>query len=520
MLSTAVIVFREVLEAALIIGIVLTATQAVANRGRWISYGVAAGLIGACVVAVFAEGIAQAAEGMGQEIFNAGVLLAATAMLAWHNLWMAKHGRELATRMKSVGRDVSDESQPLHVLSIVVALAVLREGSEVVLFVYGIAAGGASSLFMLSGGVLGIVAGAAVGAALYFGLLRIPTKYLFTATAWLIVLLAAGMASQAAGFLIQAGILPAIKPVLWDTSSILSEHSLIGEMLHTLVGYDDRPAAMQFLVYAGAVVVIGAMTMAASKPFNMRAAGVAAVIVAAITVVTMFLIPSPAHATHKVYYPTVEEGETEFELRGHTTFDNDTSQRNEQKYKIGVGRGFNSFWFSEIYGEVEKPAGADSYEMESFEWENLFQLTEQGKYWADWGFLIEYSKARESGEPDKIALTPIMQKQLARDLVTLNLTFEKQSGDNAADKWQLAYAWQYRLQGSRKLEYGLEGYGELGEVTDWNSSSDQVHQVGPAIFGKLKTASGHAWKYAVGLLAGLTSATPSATLTGLFEYEF
>lgn len=520
MLSTAVIVFREVLEAALIIGIVLTATQAVANRGRWIAYGVGGGLVGACIVAAFAGAIAQAAEGMGQEIFNAGVLLTATAMLAWHNLWMARHGRELAVRMKSVGQGVSEETKPLHVLSIVIALAVLREGSEVVLFAYGIAAGGANTLLMFTGGVLGIVAGAAMGAALYLGLLRIPTKYLFTATAWLIVLLAAGMASQAAGFLTQAGILPAIKPVLWDTSAVLSEHSLIGETLHTLIGYDDRPSGMQFLVYAIAVVVIGTMTLAASKPLNMRTAGVAAVIVAAITLVTMVLVPAPAHATHKVYYPTVEKGETELELRGHITSDSDSALRNEQKYKIGVGHGINNFWFTELYGEVEKPAGVDNYEMESVEWENLFQLTPQGKYWADWGFLIEYSKARESGEPDKTALTPIMQKQLGQDLLTVNLTFENQSGDNAADGWQFAYAWQYRWHGDRKMEIGLEGYGETGDVDDFNPTDEQVHQVGPAIFGKLKTASGHAWKYGLGLLAGLTSATPAATLTGLFEYEF
>ena len=265
MLSTAIIVFREVLEASLIIGILLTATQGVAGRNRWISYGVGGGLVGACVVAFFAEVIAAASEGMGQEIFNAGVLLAATAMLAWHNLWMARHGRELATRMKTVGQGVGENAQPLYMLSIVVALAVLREGSEVVLFAYGIAAGGANALPMLSGGVLGIFAGIAVGAALYFGLLRIPTRYLFTATAWLIVLLAAGMASQAAHFLIQAGILPAIKPILWDTSMILSERSLIGEMLHTLIGYDDRPAAMQFIIYVSAIAVIGAMTLIATK---------------------------------------------------------------------------------------------------------------------------------------------------------------------------------------------------------------------------------------------------------------
>jgi high-affinity iron transporter len=217
---------------------------------------------------MFAEGLAQAAEGVGQEIFNAGVLFAAMAMLAWHNMWMARHGRELATRMKDVGRDVVENTQPLYVLSIVVALAVLREGAEVVLFAYGITAGGANGLPMLAGSALGVIFGIAIGAALYLGLLRIPPRFLFTATAWLIVLLAAGMASQATAYLIQAGMLPVIKPVLWDTSAFLSESSLMGETLHTLVGYDDRPSAMQFLVYVLAVMVVGAMTLAAKKLAN------------------------------------------------------------------------------------------------------------------------------------------------------------------------------------------------------------------------------------------------------------
>jgi len=298
-LSTAIIVFREVLEAALIISILLTATKGVAGRERWISYGIGGGLIGACVVAFFAEVIAAASEGMGQEIFNAGVLLAAMGMLAWHNLWMASHGRELAMRMKTVGQGVGENAEPLYMLAVVVALAVLREGSEVVLFAYGIAAGGANALPMLSGGVLGIVAGVAVGAGLYFGLLRIPTRYLFTATAWLIVLLAAGMASQATHFLIQAGTLPAIKPVLWDTSMILSEKSLVGEVLHTLVGYDDRPAAMQFIVYISAIVVIGAMTLVATKPARVRMAGTVAVLfVSIVTATTVLLLPETTQATH------------------------------------------------------------------------------------------------------------------------------------------------------------------------------------------------------------------------------
>jgi high-affinity iron transporter len=266
MLSAALIVFREVLEAALIIGIVLTATRGVAGRARAIALGITAGIGGACLVAYFADTLAQAAEGVGPELFNAGILLMATAMLAWHNLWMVQHGRALATEMSHVGQAVATGNQPVQVLAIVVALAVLREGAEVVLFAFGIAAAGTDTGALFMGGLLGIVAGMAVGGALYFGLLRIPTRHLFAVTSGLLVLLAAGMAAQASAFLIQAGLLPAIKPVLWDTSAMLSEKSIFGQTLHTLVGYVDRPAAMQFLVYVFAVVLIGGLTLASRKP--------------------------------------------------------------------------------------------------------------------------------------------------------------------------------------------------------------------------------------------------------------
>src|SRR5208282_2124332 len=99
MLATLVIVFREVIEAGLIIGIVLAATQGVARRGLWVGYGVVGGVAGACVVAVFAGQIAALFAGSGQELFNAGILLLAVAMLTWHNVWMASHGRAIAQQM-------------------------------------------------------------------------------------------------------------------------------------------------------------------------------------------------------------------------------------------------------------------------------------------------------------------------------------------------------------------------------------------------------------------------------------
>ena len=134
MLSTALIVFREVLEAALVVSIVLAATKGVPRRGWWVSGGLAGGIVGAGLIAGFADVISTWASGMGQEVFNAGVMFVAVIMLAWHSIWMSQHSREMAQQLASVGKAVAAGSRPLTGLAIVVGVAVLREGSEAVLF--------------------------------------------------------------------------------------------------------------------------------------------------------------------------------------------------------------------------------------------------------------------------------------------------------------------------------------------------------------------------------------------------
>jgi len=217
-------------------------------------------VLGAILVAGFASQIALAVEGAGQELFNATILFAAVAMLGWHNIWMTRHGRQLAADVTQVGRDVLAGSRPLYALALVVGIAVLREGSEIVLFLYSIAIGaGSSAASMIAGGALGLVAGAGAGGAIYFGLLTIPLRHLFAVTSWLILLLAAGMASQGAAFLVQADLLPALGNNIWDTSFLLSELSLPGQLLHVLIGYTARPAGIQLLFYLATLVVIGGL---------------------------------------------------------------------------------------------------------------------------------------------------------------------------------------------------------------------------------------------------------------------
>ena len=171
MLAALLIVFREVFEAGLIVGIVLAATEGVARRGRWIAGGIAAGLAGAALVAAFADGISNAFAGSGQEAFNATILIAAVAMLSWHNIWMSAHAAEMSRDFKSLGQDVATGNKTMLAMAVVVAIAILREGSEVVLFLFGIAAaGGDSPVAMLAGGFAGLAAGAAVSWLVYRGL--------------------------------------------------------------------------------------------------------------------------------------------------------------------------------------------------------------------------------------------------------------------------------------------------------------------------------------------------------------
>ena len=256
MLAALIIVFREVFEAGLIVGIVLAVTGSVPHRNRWIGGGVLAGALAACLVAAFAGALSELFAGMGQELFNAAILGIAVIMLTWHNVWMAHHGREMAGEMRAAGQAVADGTKSLLALAVVVGVAVLREGSEVALFLYGVAASdGGSGLSFAIGGFIGLALGVAVCLLTYFGLMRIPQRALFATTTVLITLLAAGMAAQAVAFLERANWLTSLDTVVWDSGWLLSEKSIAGRTLRTLIGYTDQPTEMQLVAYVAVLLV-------------------------------------------------------------------------------------------------------------------------------------------------------------------------------------------------------------------------------------------------------------------------
>ncbi|MDE2490369.1 MAG: FTR1 family protein, partial [Elusimicrobia bacterium] len=151
MLAAAIIVFRESLEAALVVAVILGATRGLRGRGAWIAAGSAAGALGAGLAAALMGRISEAVSGAGQPLFEAAILLSAVAMLGWHNVWMSRHARRMTEDLKALGREAALGRASMLALACAAGLAVLREGSEVALFLYGLAASGAGARALVAG---------------------------------------------------------------------------------------------------------------------------------------------------------------------------------------------------------------------------------------------------------------------------------------------------------------------------------------------------------------------------------
>jgi high-affinity iron transporter len=243
------------------VGIVAAATRGVAGRARWLAIGVAAGVLGALALAAGADQVSALADGIGQDLVNVGILSVALAMLAWHCIWVSTHGQEMSMDARRLGSSVREGSSGPRALMVAVALAVLREGAETVLFVAGLATGAAADWqSMMAAAGMGLLGGVALGSLIYFGLSRVKPQHLFAVTNVLILVLAAAIASQLARALAQSGLVDLWSGPVWDSSRLLATDSPVGVVLHALAGYDATPSGLQLAFYVGTLAIIGIAT--------------------------------------------------------------------------------------------------------------------------------------------------------------------------------------------------------------------------------------------------------------------
>ncbi len=510
MFTSAVVVFREVFEIVLIVGIIMAATRGIPKRNLALAIGFGGGLIGSALVAIFTDSISNFAEGVGQELFNAGILFVAAGFIGWTVLWMKKHAREMKGHFAKVGQAVASGNLPYFSLSLVIGLAMLREGSEIVLFSYGMLASGMSVMTLASGALVGLVGGALVGGLLYMGLITLSLRYFFIVTSWLLVFLVAGMMLQATGFLVAAGAFENLSQTVWDSSWLLDEGGIVGQSLGTLIGYTSRPTVIQLIVY---ILTLGTLIML-MKLIERKAVQSGAV-AAAVILAALVAAPGQAHATKKVYTPYVEKGELEVEYKGRYEVDDDDDVDGKWVQKTGVGYGVTDYWFTEIYGEFEKEGESDAdAEFHAIEWENKFMLTEAGEYFVDVGLLTELVY-NTSGGADKGEVKLLLAKDIGQTTHAANLILEREFGEDSSDETEAGFAWSSKYRLNESFEPGFELHSDFGALSDGPSYDEQKHMVGPVAYGHFGPVG-----YDVGVLFGISDAAPDATLKAILEYEW
>jgi high-affinity iron transporter len=517
MFSIAIIVFREVLEISLILGVLLAATKGLQNRSPWVWLGLLLGMAGAGVVACFADAISQAAEGMGQEMMNAIILFIAAILIGWTVIWMNKSGGELARHFKEVGKAVIKGQKPKYMLTVVVALSVLREGSEIVMFIYSALVTGNKPGLLIIGSIFGVCMGIMAGVGIYYGLMKIPIKKVLMVTSWLLMLLVAGMVAQAFGYLSAAGRVPDLIPMVWDTSRIVSEGSLLGKIMHILVGYTDRPSGIQVLVY---LLTIGALFGAVKGVGHSSVKNNKKNITLMIVGFVCFLGSShPAFAEKQVFEPYAEQGELEVETTGIYDLDHSKSKNAVQEYKNAVGYGVNSFWHTELEVETEAVPTDDAIspvKATHMEWENIFQLAEKGQYWLDPGVYLAYEAPLINKEVGQFEVKILLEKDFQKISNVLNISFNKEVGGGADPHTDGGMSWSTRYRLSQYFEPGFEYYNDFSAITHQLDYDQQSHQVGPCFYGHIFNHI----KYDIGYLFGLSDAAPKGELKWVIEYEF
>lgn len=245
LLTSVIIILREVLEAALLLSILLAMSRFLDLRVRWFCASLVMGVAGAAIYGSNLAAISNAFDGVGQELLNAGLQLAIYLLLLLIAALLIANRRRGAYKVPLLQ----------GAMLLAVALAVLREGSEIFIYLTAFQYQPDVLPGVLAGALLGAGIGFSIGALFYYLLRGLPQHYTLVAACVLLTLVAGGMCLQAAQLLIQADWLPAQSP-LWDSSVLVAEGSVVGQLLYALVGYEATPTLVEVIIYIASVSVM------------------------------------------------------------------------------------------------------------------------------------------------------------------------------------------------------------------------------------------------------------------------
>jgi high-affinity iron transporter len=275
------VVWRESVEALLVVGILYAwLKNGDANARRGLPYlwaGVGAGVLAAIALGAALVGFTEVLSGDAQDYFQTAIVLVACVLIVQMVLWMKKHGRTLKRDMEqSLQRSTQDANW--WGITLLVTLAIAREGSETVIFLYGVGFGQSGHVAVSQ--VLAALIGLAL-AFLTFYLLQLGGKIFswrlfFRITEIMLLFLGAGLFEAGVDKLIDKEFLPTIIDQVWNTSAILDDSGTFGSLVATLTGYRAHPALMNLIAYAAYWAVVYLLMRRAQRPVTQRQAGRAA----------------------------------------------------------------------------------------------------------------------------------------------------------------------------------------------------------------------------------------------------
>jgi hypothetical protein len=215
-----------------------------------------------------------------------------------------------------------------------------------------------------------------------------------------------------------------------------------------------------------------------------------------------------------VNVPNVEYGEKEIDFKtGTAKLDN--GERAQQS-SIGLGYGVTEYWFTEVYYQHERE-GSDAVSIA--EWENLFQLTETGKYPVDIGLDVEIEAPLNKNQAYELTVKPLFQTEFGKVQLNGNPVITSTYGPGQVPT-TLGYQWQVKYRWKPAFEFGMQGFGNMGKWSHWDAADEQDHKMGPAVFGKFDLGSKQAIKYNAAMLFGTSEAAANSTYRLQVEYEF
>jgi hypothetical protein len=222
-----------------------------------------------------------------------------------------------------------------------------------------------------------------------------------------------------------------------------------------------------------------------------------------------------------VITPSVEYGEREIDVK-YGTEKLANGEGRESAGSVGFGYGATPWWFTEAYVKAKKEPSAKT-KYDAFEWENKFQLTETGRYFADAGFVVEVEIPREHREEGyELAFGPLVQWDTGPLTWNANLIFERVFRGHAEEPriTEMLYQFQVKYRSDMAVDFGLQAFGEMGEWNHWAPASQQEHLIGPAVFGKHKLGGREAIKWNAAWLVGANKGSPDNRFRVQMEYEF